>query len=69
MEGAKKMAALMRVESQFDMGASSMHKGILVLFFFINSRIFVVGSNMGQYRVITENVKNCTYFCYVGYAT
>ena len=28
------MAALMRVESQFDMGASSMHKGILVLFFF-----------------------------------
>ena len=33
MEGAKKMAALMRVESQFDMGASSMHKGILVLFF------------------------------------
>ena len=33
MEGAKKMAALMRVESQFDMGASSMHKGILVMFF------------------------------------
>ncbi len=29
MEGAKKMSGLMRVESQFDMGASSMHKGIL----------------------------------------